>query len=202
MPGAAPGGGVASCAFIPAFTVSIKTPVDIAGEYWETRLASGGWGSGGIGGRRPPRLVVGWGDLDFVVAGCLPLVADDLDGGCCCSVVFKGVVLYGALGTFSGFRRCIWRQIISNSCFSAEGVFSSDKEEHKVDILVWMAGLMRRPSCFHCTRTRPGFSQSRGWDLFTSCRVPRPRRLVASAMSLLSGHQTLLGRATRRSPVP
>ncbi|KAJ3495933.1 hypothetical protein NLJ89_g10553 [Agrocybe chaxingu] len=37
--GAAPG---ASVAFIPAFTVSTSTPVEIAGEYAETLLASGG----------------------------------------------------------------------------------------------------------------------------------------------------------------
>ena len=44
-----------SVAFIPALTVSIKTPVEIAGEYVDTRLPKGGWGSGGTGNRRPPR---------------------------------------------------------------------------------------------------------------------------------------------------
>ena len=79
------------------------------------------------------------------------------------------------------------------------GVQRGYEKEH---VLVLIAGLTSRPSFFHCTRTRPGFSQSRGCDLLTSCRVPRPRRFVASAMSLLSGHHTLFARAIRRSPRP
>jgi len=69
------------------------------------------------------------------------------------------------------------------------------------DILVLILALTSRPSFFHCTRTRPGFSQSDGCILFTSCSVPRPRPEHASAMSLLSGHHTLLDRDIRRAPV-
>lgn len=67
-----------SVAFIPAFTVSMRTPAEIAGEYGDTRLARGGCGSGGIGRRRPPVCLDGRaaGDFDFVVAGCLPLLDD------------------------------------------------------------------------------------------------------------------------------
>lgn len=52
-PGAAPILALASCAFIPALTVSISTPELMAGEYGETRLAKGGSGSGGMGKRLP-----------------------------------------------------------------------------------------------------------------------------------------------------
>ena len=44
-----------SAAFIPAFTVSINTPDEIAGDNVDTRLLNGGLGIGGIGNRRPPR---------------------------------------------------------------------------------------------------------------------------------------------------
>lgn len=81
-----------SAAFMPAFTVSISTPVEIAGEYGDTRFARGGCGSGGIGRRRPPTCLDGRaaGDFDFVVAGCFPLLdnptpavafVDDVAGG-------------------------------------------------------------------------------------------------------------------------
>ena len=79
----APAGGVPgpppmaefSTAFMPALTVSIRTPVEMAGEYGGSRLPRDGWGSGGTGNRRPPRCWC-WGaagDLDFIAAGCLPL---------------------------------------------------------------------------------------------------------------------------------
>lgn len=73
--GPAPGIGL-SVAFIPALTVSMSTPVEIAGEYCEIRLDRGGRGSGGTGTRRLP-VCLGCGaagDLDFVCAGCLPLL--------------------------------------------------------------------------------------------------------------------------------
>lgn len=70
------------------------------------------------------------------------------------------------------------------------------------DALVLMPGSTSRPSFFHCTRTRPGFSQSRGCALFISCSVPKPSLVAASAMSLLRGHQRLFARDMRRSPVP
>lgn len=76
-PGApAPTAAGPSVAFIPAFTVSIRTPVEIAGEYCETRLAKGGCGSGGTGSCRP-EICLGWGAagaLALVVAGCFPLL--------------------------------------------------------------------------------------------------------------------------------
>lgn len=82
MPGApgAPGipgvPGLLSVAFIPALTVSIRTPVERAGEYGDTREAKDGRGSGGTGSLRPPNFLLGWaaaiGDLDFV----LPLFDD------------------------------------------------------------------------------------------------------------------------------
>lgn len=53
-PGPAPTAAF-SAAFIPAFTVSINTPDEIAGDNVDTRLLNGGLGIGGIGNRRPPR---------------------------------------------------------------------------------------------------------------------------------------------------
>lgn len=41
--------GAASCALIPAFTVSISTPDGSAGEYGDTRLVKAGQGCGGVG---------------------------------------------------------------------------------------------------------------------------------------------------------
>ena len=70
------------------------------------------------------------------------------------------------------------------------------------DILDLILELTGRPSFFHCTRTRPGFSQSDGCILLTSWSVPNPRREQASAMSLLRGHHTLLDRGILRAPVP
>jgi len=74
-----------SVAFIPALTVSMRTPVERAGEYGDTREAKGGRGSGGTGSRRPLIFFLGGGagaaaigDLDFVVAGALPLLDDGI----------------------------------------------------------------------------------------------------------------------------
>jgi len=65
---------------IPALTVSISTPVDIAGEYDDTRVPKGGRGVGGFGrGRYAGREVVLWvcertvDGLDLET-GCLPFV--------------------------------------------------------------------------------------------------------------------------------
>ena len=69
------------------------------------------------------------------------------------------------------------------------------------NVLVLMVELTGRPSFFHCTRTRPGFSQSEGCILLTSWSVPNPKREQASAISLLRGHHTLLDREIRRAPV-
>ena len=79
-----------SVVFIPAFTVSTKTPVLIAGEYGDTRLANGGSGSGGIGNWRPPDFFGGSGSGDLVFAGCLPLL-DELSTGA--DIGWEGTVL-------------------------------------------------------------------------------------------------------------
>ena len=76
-------------AFIPALTVSISMPVEITGEYAETRFASGGCGSGGAGSLRPPACFVGGADAEAAgvvdlafAAGCLPFddVVEDFAG--------------------------------------------------------------------------------------------------------------------------
>lgn len=187
---------------MPALTVSTSTPVASAGEYGDTRFAKGGSGCGGAGrrlafcgnkvGAFPP----------FFFAGCFPL----LDVGALvvgtAGTTESDRLVYGGRGILSGFKRCIWNEIISNSCLSVGGGLVQDVSKGDGNALVLITLLMSRPSFFHCTRTRPGFCQSRGWDLLTSCRVPSPRRLVASAMSLLRGHQTLFSRAILRSPLP
>jgi hypothetical protein len=67
---------------MPAFTVSISIPAEMAGEYGDTLLARGGCGSGGMGRWRPPVCFDGRaaGDFDFVAAGCLPLFEDAKPG--------------------------------------------------------------------------------------------------------------------------
>src|SRR6267154_2412981 len=92
--------------------------------------------------------------------------------------------------------------MVSRSCFSVR----IDRQwvtmiQGMTNILVLILELTGRPSFFHCTRTRPGFSQSDGCILFTSCSVPNPRREQASAISLLRGHHTLLDRDILRAPV-
>ena len=68
-----------SCAFIPAFTVSINTPDGTAGEYAERRLANDGCGSGGTGKCRPRLCLI---EISVAFeAGCLPLLAGDLVDG-------------------------------------------------------------------------------------------------------------------------
>lgn len=81
VPGAAPGNP--SCAFIPALTASIKTPVDSAGEYGDTLVAKGNSGSGGMGRRRRRLGSESFcgcsgtlGDLDLDNSGCLPFLDD------------------------------------------------------------------------------------------------------------------------------
>lgn len=85
----APGNNPASGLFIPALTASTRIPVEIAGEYADTRFVKGGRGSGGIGSRLPlffflwstlcwapppPDLV----DLLEALAACLPLLLADM----------------------------------------------------------------------------------------------------------------------------
>lgn len=114
-PGTAP---ALSCALIPAFTVSISTPVATAGEYADTRVVSGGCGSGGTARRRPLRLFAVTGDLLAFGAGCLPFPAGNLVDDP--TVVGLGDAnVYGSLGTISGLSSWIWDDIFSNSCFSA-----------------------------------------------------------------------------------
>lgn len=166
VPGAAPGNGLASWAFIPAFTVSIRTPVEIAGEYGDSRFASAGWGSGGMGNRLPPDfgVCVVVGDFDLVVAGCLPLLdVEGLTTGFEAGSEVGREVMYGGLGMVSGFKCWIWKQILSRSCFSTSKDDEYDYECFECyNLLVLIDGFMSRPSFFHSTLTRPGLSQSRG----------------------------------------
>jgi hypothetical protein len=110
-----------SCAFIPAFTVSINTPVGNAGEYGDTWFASGGCGSGGIGTRRPLGLTAG-ADLTAFDEGDLPFVVDLVGIAVVCLGAAK---VYGGLGILSGLRRWIWSDIFSNSCFSVHNTNQS-----------------------------------------------------------------------------
>lgn len=99
-----------SAGFIPALTVSTRTPVEIVGEYGDTRLAKGGRGSGGMGSRRPPICLgcVAVGDFDLVAAGCFPLAdVAALVLGLDCTLESGGNVLYGCFGTLSGLSICI-----------------------------------------------------------------------------------------------
>jgi hypothetical protein len=74
VPGPAAPAAAPSVAFIPALTVSIKTPLISAGEYGDMRSARGGCGAGGMGRRRLPCIlaldcVAGVGALDFDFTG-------------------------------------------------------------------------------------------------------------------------------------
>lgn len=89
---------------MPALIVSTSTPDGSAGEYTESRLARGGWGSGGTGSLRPVGLV-GAGGGFALDAGCLPLTA--FGGGAGRGTCFGGVHVYGDLGTLSGLLRCM-----------------------------------------------------------------------------------------------
>ena len=115
---------------MPAFTVSTRTPDTSAGEYGDTRLASGGCGAGGTG-NRPSRGRVGAvdGDIDVATlpavfdAGCLPFAGDGAGAG---SVGTFDVVEYGGLGMLSGFAIWICMAISSRSCFSAGPLISGE----------------------------------------------------------------------------
>ena len=104
---------------MPALTVSTNTPVARAGEYGDTRLANGGSGCGGAGKR-----LAFCGSRDdafpplFGFAGCLPLL--DVGALVVGSAGTTGIdnMVYGGRGILSGFIRCTWNEIISNSCLS------------------------------------------------------------------------------------
>lgn len=90
-----------------------------AGEYGDTRFAKGGSGCGGAGrrlafcdnkeGAFPPF---------FGFAGCFPLVeVGALDAGAA-GTTGSDTLAYGGRGILSGFKCCIWNEIISSNCLS------------------------------------------------------------------------------------